>query len=282
MTTTVNQQPEPESLEAQIQRANNRASADDPSDPKPIQQSERIIEENQRSAERSPTAGDGYFDCETERRPEVIRGILREKQIGSLAAYYGIGKSPGLHDLTVHLIHGQPWCGRPIIKPRSVIAFDFESDPAEYKLNIRRSAERLDLPMPRFENDVWPYLQNDDPKKNSLTRDLLEALANPKSPAEARLALIRSALEKAPLGAVVFIDPVDMMFPIDKLKSQNILWLYREFRKILADFPQSLILGTWNLRKPNGNVPKASLLHDPRGWLFEVAGNLDLLNRCDV
>jgi hypothetical protein len=39
---------------------------------------------------------------------------------------------------------------------------------------------------------------------------------------------------------------------------------------------------TFNLRKRDKRVRKANLLADPRIWLEEVCGSLDLLNRSDV
>ena len=39
---------------------------------------------------------------------------------------------------------------------------------------------------------------------------------------------------------------------------------------------------TFNLRKRDRKNAKANLLSDPRGWLEEVCGSLDLLNRSDV
>ena len=73
-----------------------------------------------------------------------------------------------------------------------------------------------------------------------------------------------------------------MFFRLDTTKKPDVLGLYRELRNLLARFPKAAMMMTFNLRKRDRKNGRANLLSDPRGWLEEVCGSLDLLNRSDV
>ena len=219
-----------------------------------------------------------FYEGHSKLSEEVIEGIARESQIVAFAGPYGVGKSPTLVDLTVATVRGIPWCGRRI-SPRPVIAFDFESSAAMYKRNVLNIANRLGVRPPEVPGELDPYLMLDDAKQPPTAR-LLAALEKPKY--ESRVNLIKEALKQKP-KALVIVDPVEMMFPIDKTKGQHVLWLYKQLRLILSDFPGALFWLTFNLRKrdrKSTSVP--CLLNEPRDWLEEVSGSLDILNRCDV
>ncbi len=226
---------------------------------------------------RLKTHNAGFFERDLELSPEVLQGIAREKQIVAFAGYYGMGKSPALEDLTVCAIRGIPWCGREVAK-RPVITFDFESASAKYRLDIRNIAERLRVKTPVVPDELDVYLANADPATEHATKKLLSVMGN----SEERMTLINDALDRRP-NALVIIDPMDMMFPeVDKMKGQQIVDLYLNLRNVMARYPSSMFLLTFNLRKPHREARTPSLLSDPRSWLHEVAGNADILNRCDV
>jgi hypothetical protein len=219
----------------------------------------------------------GFFDRDLELSPEVLEGIAREKQIVAFAGYYGMGKSPALEDLTVCVTRGIPWCGREVAK-RPVITFDLESASAKYRLDIKNIAARLRVKTPSVPDELDVYLANADPAAESATTKLLSVLGHP----EERMGLIREALASKN-NALVIIDPMDLMFSeVDKMKGQQVVNLYLQLRDIMADYPSSLFWLTFNLRKPHREAHAPNLLSDPRGWLNEVAGNADILNRCDV
>jgi hypothetical protein len=226
---------------------------------------------------RLKTRSAGFFERDLELPPEALEGIAREKQIVAFAGYFGMGKSPALEDLTVCVIRGIPWCGRKVVQ-RPVISFDFESASAKYRLDIKNIAERLGVKTPIVPHELDVYLANADPATECATEKLLSVMGHP----EGRMGLISDALERKP-NALVIIDPMDMMFPeVDKMKGQQIVDLYLSLRAVMSKYPSSLFLLTFNLRKPHRETRIPGLLADPRGWLHEVAGNADILNRCDV
>ena len=218
-----------------------------------------------------------FFERNTQQRKEIIEGLLREQQLLAFAGPYGVGKSPCLADIVMHVIHGIPWCGRKIER-RPVVHFDLETPGPEYKSNLRSLASRLGVPMPRVREELLVYLEHDDAKEPT-TAALLTAIAGPGL--EAGLALIEKALQEKPNGLVI-IDPLELLFRIDTGKKKDVLLLYGKLRRLLAFYPASAMLITFNLRKRDKKVGSPDLLTDPRSWLEEVCGTLDILNRSDV
>jgi hypothetical protein len=99
-----------------------------------------------------------------------------------------------------------------------------------------------------------------------------------------RLNLVEEALQRKP-NALVIIDPLEMLFRIDTGKKTNILLLYQAFKLLLAQYPQAALLFTFNMRKQDSKAGKAGhpdLLSNPRAFLEEVCGSLDIHNRSDV
>ena len=218
----------------------------------------------------------GFFDRNIEERPEIVGGLIREGDIAALAGNFGMGKSPLLADLAVHLVHGLEWCGRKAAK-RPVVMLDFESSETDFRITIRRITSNLGLSIPLVPHELMPFLQNalNEPE----TELLLKAMGQPGN--ESKLNLIESALRRLP-NAIVFADPLAMYFPINWNKSNEIVNVYQGLRLILRQYPQAAIVATFNLRKQDRKGGRANLLTDPRGWLEEVSGSLDILNRCDV
>ena len=218
-----------------------------------------------------------FFSRNTEERLEILEGLLCEGQLAAFAGPFGMGKSPVLADLTIRFLHGLPWCGRKV-QPRPVIAFDCETAAPDYKRTIARIAARLGVPTPHVPDDLDIYLEQDNAKEPA-TAALLKAVSEPGH--APKLQLIEAALKRKP-NAVVFVDPLEMLFRIDTSKKADVLSLYRELRTLLAKFRRAALLNTFNLRKKDRRNPRADLLSNPRDWLEEVCGSLDILNRSDV
>jgi hypothetical protein len=172
---------------------------------------------------------------------------------------------------------GIQWCGRKV-KPGAVVVFDFESSGPTIKNNLIRIALRYDVPEPDIPAELEPYLLNDDAHE-PLTARLLHAL---KCGFQGGIELLREVLRGKP-NALIIVDPTETLFPIDTTKKPGVNFLFAQYRLLLADYPEAVILGTFNLRKRDRRSPKTPcLLSDPRSWLEEVCGSLDLMNRSDV
>jgi hypothetical protein len=220
----------------------------------------------------------GFFERNTEQRREIIGGLVREQQLVAFAGPFGVGKSPTLADIAMHVLSGSPWCGRAVER-RQVIHFDHETPGPVYKANLRNIAARLNVQRPRVPEDLDVYLEHDRADEPG-TRKLLAALAQPKL--SARFDLIKEALTAKP-NALVIIDPLELLFRIDTGKKQHILALYAELRRLLSGYPEAAMLITFNLRKwTKKDSRRPDLLAEPRGWMEEVCGTLDILNRSDV
>jgi AAA domain len=220
---------------------------------------------------------DGYYDRNREERIELIEGLLREGELAAFAGPFGMGKSPLFADLTVRFIHGLEWCGRRVAR-RPVTAIDCETPGPDYKKAIIAIADRLKVPVPSVPDELDIYLERDDLSEAS-TSGLLSAITLPGH--TPKLQLIEKTLRQKP-NAVVLVDPLEMLFRLDTCKKPEVLLLYRQLRMLLAGFPHAAIMMTFNLRKKDKKNGRADLLSDPRDWLEEVCGTLDILNRCDV
>jgi hypothetical protein len=238
---------------------------------------ETLAAEERIASGGAQTNAPGFFERNCVERPEIIEGILRESQLAAFAGPFGMGKSPVLADLVVRLIHGLSWCGRKVAQ-RPVIHIDCETAGPDYKRAITAIASRLGVRAPSVPAELDVYLERDDAREAS-TEVLLKAVSEHGH--KSKLRLIETALSWKP-NAVVFIDPLEMFFRLDTTKKADVLGLYRELRNLLARFPKAAMMLTFNLRKRDRKNAKANLLSDPRDWLEEVCGSLDLLNRSDV
>jgi hypothetical protein len=191
---------------------------------------------------------------------------------------YGVGKSPLLQHLTVCRVRGITWCGRKV-EQGPVIVYDFESSGPAYKGSIRNICNRYGVPVPRVPEELDAYLQNDDANAPA-TAKLLNAVATDKI--TDRLSFLESTLAAKP-DALVIIDPPEVLFRIDTGKKVMILALYRALRLLISKFSRAAILLVFNMRKKDrksNTLP--NLLTEPRDWLEEVCGTLDIMNRSDV
>ncbi len=223
-----------------------------------------------------PLSSTSFFERNTKPRKEIIEGIIREQQLGAFAGPYGAGKSPTLADIAMHALNGVPWCGRAVEK-RPVIHFDLETPAPNYKANLQAISARLGLPMPRVPEDLDVYLEHDSPDELG-TKKLLAVL---QLDFDARRTLIDEALNDKQ-NALVLIDPLELLFRIDTGKKREVLALYTDLRQLLSKYPRAAMLVTFNLRKWGRDGKRPRLLTNPREWLEEVCGTLDILNRSDV
>jgi len=224
------------------------------------------------------SASPDFFERNVEPRREIIEGLLREGQIMAIGSPYGVGKSPLLQDLTVCRIGGIPWCGRRV-EQGPVILFDFESSGPAYRKGIRNICSRYNVPMPKVPQELDAYLFNDDATSPPTAR-LLNAVAT--YIIAERIALLEAALASKP-NALIVIDPSEMLFRIDTGKKVMILALYKELRLLISKFPTAAFLLVFNMRKKDRKSQSSpNLLSEPRDWLEDVCGTLDIMNRSDV
>jgi hypothetical protein len=216
-----------------------------------------------------------YFNRNRNPQPEVVEGLLCESKITVLGGDYGVGKSPLIADLVLHITNGLEWCGRKVEK-RRVIHFDFETPATKYKTDLENAAKRLGIPVPPVPEMLRPFFQNDAITEPG-TAQLVEAQVSD----DKCFALLESLLTQNP-NAVVIFDPVELFVSIDKNDGKAIVRLFRRLRKLFTAYPHASILCTFNLKKVDKKGPKANLLVNPRDWLDEVSGAKEIMSRSDI
>lgn len=212
--------------------------------------------------------------CACHLQPEVVEGLIREQQIVAVGGAFGVGKSPWLEELALCRAYGLPWCGRRVVQG-PVILFDFESHHSTIRRNILNLCKRHNLPL-KIPAELEIYAEIGDAEHCPQTAELLQAIKDANG-----WALVEKALLRKP-NALVIIDPPEILFRFKKRFGESVIELYTEFRFLLGKFPHSLIVNTFNLRKRDKRTRKSNLLTEPRDWLEEIGGSLDLLNRSDV
>jgi hypothetical protein len=218
-----------------------------------------------------------FFNRNTEPRIEIIEGLHREGQLATIAGPFGVGKSPLLANLTICLLNGLPFCGRNVSK-RPVVVFDFETAGPDFRRNLRNVADRLGVRTPSVPDELEVYLEHDAGDEPA-TQELLGLVKSESS--EIRMQFLRRTLKNKP-NAYVIIDPLEMLFRIDTGKKVPVLKLYSDLRNLLSEYSSASAMLTFNMRKRDKRVRPPDLLTDPRGWLEEVCGTLDIANRSDV
>ncbi len=202
---------------------------------------------------------------------EIIKGIIREAQLGVFCGYYGIGKTPLLQDLAFHVCNGLPWLGRSVSQ-RDVVLLDFESPHFDYVRNI----SGLQL---RYESAQRPKAHLLSATKENLGVTPLEGMLHQKW--WERLNFVQSIVRHSP-EALIIIDPAEHFFHFNRDRSSHVLMLFHQLREMLTRFPCSAILLVMNLRRRGRRRNPPRLHMEPLSWLEDNAGTLDILNRCDV
>lgn len=216
-----------------------------------------------------------YFDRNRNPQPEVVEGLLCESKITVLGGDYGVGKSPLIADLVLHITNGLEWCGRKVEK-RPVIHFDFETPATKYKTDLENGAKRLGIPVPPVPEMLRPFFQNDDITEAG-TAQLIEAQVSD----DKCFALLESLLAENP-NAVMIFDPVELFVSIDKNDGKAIVRLFRQLRKLFSAYPHASILCTFNLKKIDKKGARPNLLVNPRDWLDDVSGAKEIMSRSDI
>ena len=209
-------------------------------------------------------------------RPEVIEGILREGQIATLCGPFSSGKSPVLKDWAVSVAAGLPWCGMNTT-PHPVVMLDYESGEGEFYNGLCAIATRrvgASTPL-----DITVYLRDtsdEDPNSVAAQNALGAPLAH-------RLKWVESLLIAHP-NALCIIDPIQILFNIDKNKSSEVTALFSAFRVFRKQFPGASFVFVFNLKKDGGDSTnkRPPLIEYPHDWLESISGSLDLQNRSDV
>ena len=94
--------------------------------------------------------------------PEVVEGLVRQKQIVAVGGTYGVGKSPWLQELLVCRVHGLRWCGRQVEKGPAVL-LDFENPGGTIRRNIANACARYGVAIPRIPEELDLFTEIDDP-----------------------------------------------------------------------------------------------------------------------
>lgn len=217
-----------------------------------------------------------YYARNRKQQPDIVEGLLAESKITVLGGDYGIGKSPLIADLVLHITSGIDWCGRRVEK-RPVIHFDFETPATKYKEDLENGAKRLGIPLPSVPQMLEPLFQHDDNKEPG-TAKLIEALD---SDEKQSFALVEKLLQEKP-SAVVIFDPIELFVSMDKNDGKAIVRLYKRLRKLFNRHPHAAVLCTFNLKKLDKKAAKPNLLEDPRVWLDEVSGAKEIMTRSDI
>ena len=169
----------------------------------------------------TPPASD-FFAHNGEPSPQVVEGIVRERQIVAIGGAYGVGKSPWLQELLICRLNGIPWCGRTVLKGPAAL-FDFENPAWTIRQYIENICLRHGVRLPRIPQELEIFSEIDDPATNPATARLLSALKC--SNAEDKFGILEEVLSRKP-NALLVIDPPEMFFPINTRQKQNVLWLY--------------------------------------------------------
>lgn len=207
-------------------------------------------------------------------RAEIMEGLFREQQLITLSGWMNVGKTPLLKDWAAAIASGQEWCGHQTQK-RRVVILDFESTDSAAHFALRKILRRRGLGDAALPVEVYPNYGNlDDPAIKEMER-LLDM-----KPAD-KVAWIENVLREDP-HTLMFIDPIQLLFNIDKNDSTKITGLYGMFRKLLRSYPHASFLLTYNLKKRDRKVEVPPLVESPHEWLQETSGSIDILSRSDV
>jgi hypothetical protein len=217
-----------------------------------------------------------YFEVESPIAPFVIEGLFREGQLVLVAGNFAVGKTPVLADWGVCISKSLMWCGRQC-HGHSVVHMDFESHPGRFKSNYKNICHRLQVSVPKVPQELEAYVEHDT---DAHAQELLQVI---NKDFKERVQFLRAILGRKP-NAVIILDPVELLFPVDTTKKRPVLQLYSALRVLLKDFPKAAILMVFNLRKRNKMVTLEDnlLLTNPHDWMQEVCGSLDLVNRADT
>jgi len=210
-------------------------------------------------------------------RIELIEGIFREAQLVTISGTFGAGKSPLLAEWAFCLTTGLRWCGRRVQR-RPVLMLAHETPAWAFWRGWAAMGERHSLTPPDDPATVEMFLEAGS-DENVSTAELLNVLA--KSMDE-RMKWLESKVAAKP-DAVVMVDPFNMFFPVDTKKGMHIMVVYKWCRMLHRTYPGLTFVFTFNTRKKSRiAAQQPSLIKDPRDWLEEASGGMEIQSRSDV
>lgn len=220
-----------------------------------------------------------FFAYPIEVPPDIVSGIISERQIGYLAADWCLGKTPVFQQLALCVAKGIPFLGQETIK-RPVVIFDAETPYEDYRPSIERIAKRLGVAVDNA--NLHPFLRHGH-ERDADSKNFRAVIGSPSNV----VTFLRDqlAVYKDPL---VLIDPLMEIIPYKENDAESTMKVYNILRGILGDFHDAAILFTLHLRKgptlPDSKSRSSSemLLNNPREWFKEVAGSNKLGAHADV
>lgn len=187
---------------------------------------------------------------------------------------FGAAKSPLLLDWAFSLTTGLAWCGHKV-RPRPVIIFAHETPDWSFWRSWTMLGERHGIALPE---GIELFLEAGSEETES-TSELLNVLSQPM---EKRMAWLEAKAATKP-NAVIVVDPFNMFFPIDTKKGSHVMVVYKWCRMLHRKFPALTFIFSFNTRKKSRiSQQHPSLIKDPRDWLEEASGGLEIQSRSDV
>ena len=209
-------------------------------------------------------------------RPEIIEGIFRESQLVTVSGGFGAGKSPLLVDWAFCIASGLKWCGRAV-SPRPVLLLAHETPDWSFWHTWELLGQRYSITPPG--EPMFEALLEAGSEENASTAELLDVLTQT---TDKKLAWVERKIAAKP-NVVLAIDPFTLFLSVDTRKGTHIMALYKWARMLHRRFPAVTFLFSFNLRKKSRMAKdRPSLLKDPRDWLEEASGGLEIQTRSDV
>lgn len=231
------------------------------------------------STASSLPVGNQFFAYPIEAPPDIVSGIISERQIGYLAADWCLGKTPVFQQLALCVAKGIPFLGQETIK-RPVVILDAETPYEDYRPSIERIATRLEVAVDDV--NLHPFLRHGH--EHDADSKAFRAVIGNQSKVES---FLREQLTKYQ-NPLVLIDPLMEIIPYKENEAESAMRVYNVLRSILGEYPDAAFLFTLHLRKgyaiPDTKSRSSwhALLNNPREWFKEVAGSNKLGAHADV
>lgn len=208
-------------------------------------------------------------------RPEIIEGVFREAQIVTVSGGFGAGKSPLLANWAFCIATGLAWCGRRVVQ-RPVMIMAHETPDWSFWRGWELMGERYNIAPPT--DLTCEAMLEAGSEETASTAELLDALTKP---LPQRVAWLEEKIAARP-DMVLIIDPFSMFFSIE-LKAQQIMMIYKWARMLHRKHPAVTFVFSFNTRKKHRlSQHRPSLIKDPRDWLEEASGGMEIQSRADA
>ena len=220
-----------------------------------------------------------FFSYPVEAPPDIVSGIISERQIGYLAADWCLGKTPVLQQLALCVAKGIPFLGQETAK-RPVVILDAETPYEDYRPSIERIAKRLGVAVDDV--NLHPFLRHGH-EHDADSKDFRAVIGD-----QAKVgSFLRKQVAKYH-NPLVLVDPLLEIIPYKENEAESAMKVYNALRSILGDYADAAFLFTLHLRKgyatPDTKARSSwhTLLNNPREWFKEVAGTNKLGAHADV